>query len=169
MPRPVTRCIRFSRSNLFATTACGCVSGRGKVPLLHRGRVILRPGWPIHAEQVGAQMERDFEDKGLADSATSLLLNEAFSIRCEHARYLTHHDLCALTAMQYEHAGFDAIWSILECALLSPGREALATLGDAVELHYREGRVTISGDARAVAYRQAHAILSAHGISVDAM
>lgn len=91
------------------------------------------------------------------------------SIRVEHARYLTHHDLCALTALQYEHAGFDAIWSILECALLSPGREQRASMDDAVELHYRDGRVTISGDARSVTHRQAHAILSAHGISVDAM
>lgn len=126
-------------------------------------------GHHADAEQVGAAMERDFEEKGLADSKTALFVNEAFSIKVEHARYLTHHDLCALTAMQYEHAGFAPIWSILECALLSPEREERVTLDDGVTLHYRDGQVAISGDTQSLAARQARAILSAHGISFEAM
>lgn len=162
-----------------AITSFGASAGRMAAPVLEPdARLIGSPlllvpfvlvGHAADAEQVGAQMERDFEEKGLADSKTALLLNEAFSIQVEHARYLTHHDLCALTALQYEHAGFDAIWSILECALLSPEREQRASMDDAVELHYRDGRVTISGDARSIAHRQAQAILHAHGLAITPM
>jgi hypothetical protein len=120
------------------------------------------------AEQVGAAMERDFEEKGLADSATSLFLNEAFSIRTEHARYLTHHDLCALMAMQFDHAGFSALWSIIECALLAPDRDQSAELEGDVRVDYRGGRLALRGDATSIACRQAAAILAAHGLFANA-
>ncbi len=91
-----------------AITSFGASAGRMAAPVLEPdARLIGSPlllvpfvlvGHAADAKQVGAQMERDFEEKGLADSNTALLLNEAFSIRVEHARYLTHHDLCALTA-----------------------------------------------------------------------
>jgi hypothetical protein len=41
-------------------------------------------------------------------------------VRLEHARFLTRHDLCALTCVQLEHAGFSSAWEVLETALLAP-------------------------------------------------
>lgn len=111
-----------------------------------------------------ARMEAEFETTGMADSATALLLNQAFSIRTEHVRYLTLNDLLALTAMQYEHAGFAALWSVIECALLTPERDETVDLGGGVRLRHHGGRVMLDGDANALAHRQAVAILAAHGL-----
>ena len=161
-----------------AITSFGAAGGRMAAPVLEPdARLIGSPlllvpfvlvGHAHDAGQVAAAMERDFEEKGLADSATSLFLNEAFSIRCEHARYLTLHDLCAMTAMQYEHAGFAALWSVIECALLSPGRDESAELDGGVRVDHRGGRIVLHGDAASMAYRQAAAILAAHGMAANA-
>jgi hypothetical protein len=161
-----------------AVTSFGASAGRMAAPVLEPdARLIGSPlllvpfvlvGHAHDAETVGAAMERDFEEKGLADSATTLFLNEAFSIRTEHARYLTRHDLCALMAMQYEHAGFSALWSIVECALLSPDRDETVDLEGGVQADYRDGRLALRGDAASPAYRQAAAILAAHGLSANA-
>lgn len=157
-----------------AVTSFGASAGRMAAPVLEPDpRLIGSPlllvpfvlvGHGHDAEQVGAAMERDFEEKGLADSATSLFLHEAFSIRSEHARYLTHHDLCAMTAMQYEHAGFAPLWTLIECALLSPQRDESVALDGGVHIDYRGGRIALRGDAASMAYRQAAAILAAHGL-----
>ena len=158
-----------------AITSFGASAGRMAAPVLEPDpRLIGSPlllvpfalvGHGHDAEQVGAAMERDFEEKGLADSATSLFLNEAFSIRAEHVRYLTLHDLCALMSMQYDHAGFASLWSIVECALLSPGRDESVELEGGVGVDYRGGRIVIRGDATSLPYRQAAAILAAHGLT----
>ena len=121
-------------------------------------------GHSADAAQIGAQMERDFEEKGLAAASTALLLNQALSIRVEHARYLTHHDLCAMTALQYAHAGLEGIWQILECALLSPEREERVALEGGASLHYRDGQIVLTGHVDHVNARQAVAILAAHGL-----
>src|SRR3546814_9062548 len=63
-------------------------------------------------------------ERGMAGADTALLAQEAFGLQVEHARYLTLHDLCALMAMQYDHAGLAPLWPVLETALLSPDREA---------------------------------------------
>jgi hypothetical protein len=158
-------------------TSFGASAGRMATPLLEPepdligSPLLLLPlvlvGHSADAEQVGARMERDFEEQALAAAATVLLLQEAFSVRIEHARYLTHLDLCALTAMQYEHAGLAPIWAIIECALLSPAREERVALEPGLQLHYRGGRVAMIGDPAATKSRQAQSILSAHGLPVD--
>jgi len=76
------------------------------------------------AREVGAAFETDLMERGMAGADTALLAQEAFGLQVEHARYLTLHDLCALMAMQYDHAGLAPLWPVLETALLSPEREA---------------------------------------------
>ena len=159
-----------------AVTSFGATAGRMATPVLEPDpRLIGAPlllipfvlvGHAADAQQVGALMERDFEEQGLADAASAILLNQAFSIRVEHARYLTLNDLCALTAMQYEHAGLAPIWAIIECALLSPHGEERQTLDDGTVLHYRERQVVMTGDEDGLGYRRAMAILMAHGLDV---
>lgn len=73
---------------------------------------------------VSARCEADLMEEGMAGAATALAAQDAFGMQVEHARYLTMHDLCALTAMQYGHAGLAPLWPLLETALLSPAREA---------------------------------------------
>ena len=64
---------------------------------------------------------RELMERGMAGAATALLAQEAFGLQVEHARYLTVHDLLAMTALQYEHGGLAPLWPLLETALLSPG------------------------------------------------
>ncbi len=89
--------------------------------------------------RVSARFEADLMEEGMAGAGTALAAQEAFGMRVEHARYLTVHDLCAMTAMQYEHAGLEALWPLLETALLSPAREAWMDAPPEPLLHYAGG------------------------------
>lgn len=85
---------------------------------------------------VSARFEADLMEEGMAGAGTALAAQDAFGMQVEHARYLTIHDLCAMTAMQYEHAGIEALWPLLETALLSPAREAWLDAPPEPLLHY---------------------------------
>jgi len=87
------------------------------VPLVLRGE-------PDAVARVRAALEQHLIEHGMAAADTALLAQDAFAVKVEHARYLTLHDLCALTALQYEHAGLAALWPLIETALFSPAREA---------------------------------------------
>ena len=86
------------------------------LPLLLRGEDAL-------ATKVGAHLEHSLLDLGMAGADTALLAQRAFGARIEHARYLTVHDVMAMTALQYEHVGLAALWSLIETALLAPQQE----------------------------------------------
>ena len=74
-------------------------------------------------------LDEELENTGLADARTALYLAEAFSLPVEHARYLTRTDLCALCAVQLEHAGLGAAWTLIEAALFGgPDSETITTL-----------------------------------------
>jgi hypothetical protein len=75
------------------------------------------------AAALGDRFEATLLDTGMAGAGTALAAQEAFGVAVEHARYLTLHDLAALMAMQYEHAGLAAAWPLIETALLAPGEE----------------------------------------------
>ena len=121
------------------------------------------------ARELGAQMEARLLDVGMADAATALALQQAFSTELEHCRFLSLHDLCAMTAMQYQHAGLDGLWALVEAALLSPERVewfeapgfAAAQRDGSVYLAQQPGRAETP-----VAVRQLEAILGVHGIPV---
>jgi hypothetical protein len=75
------------------------------------------------AEAAGARLEAVLLDTGMAGADTALLAQDAFGATVEHARYLTAHDLAAMTAMQYQHVGLGRVWSLVEGALLAPQQE----------------------------------------------
>jgi hypothetical protein len=87
------------------------------LPFVLRGEATL-------ASQIAEQLEAVLIETGMAGADTALLAQDAFGATIEHARYLTLHDLAAMTAMQYENVGLGALWPVLETALLSPGQEA---------------------------------------------
>jgi hypothetical protein len=114
-------------------------------------------------------------------------------VAIEHARYLTLHDLAAMMAMQYEHAGLASAWPLLESALLAPGAvawldappeplvrlqggEAQVALLD--ESAWRKGgwapdgiddaaRLARAFDRFQMRQRQLAALLEAHGVAVS--
>lgn len=97
------------------------------------------------AARVGAVFEHDLMERGMAGAATALVAQDAFGLRIEHARYLTVHDLTALMAMQYEHAGLAPLWPILEAALLAPDHEEWLDALPEPLVHYadREARIAL--------------------------
>ncbi len=123
-------------------------------------------GGELDAARINAEMEESFTEKGLAEARTSLLLNEAFSIRVEHARYLSRLDLCAMTAMQYENAGLAALWSLIECALLSPQQSESVETASGARYRWQDGGVQLEAAGDAIEARQFAAVLAAHGIEL---
>jgi hypothetical protein len=81
-------------------------------------------GDPEPVAEVGRRFEESLLETGMAGAATALFAQEHFGAAIEHARYLTVHDLAAMMALQYEHAGLALAWPLIETALLAPEREA---------------------------------------------
>lgn len=144
-------------------------------------------------EDVGERLEQVLLDAGMAGAATALCAQSAFGVAIEHARYLTLHDLAAMMAMQYEHAGLASAWPLLESALLAPddvawldappeplvrvqaGQAQVALLDEAA---WRTGgwapegvddpaRLARAFDRFQMRQRQLAALLEAHGIAVS--
>lgn len=97
------------------------------------------------AVEVGAALEASLLDTGMAGADTALLAQSGFGAQVEHARYLTLHDLCALTAVQYEHAGLAPLWPLLEVALLAPDQDAWLDEAPEPLLRYVDGEVRMAG------------------------
>jgi hypothetical protein len=102
-------------------------------------------GEPGATARVGEVFERDLMERGMAGAATALLAQDSFGLRVEHARYLTLHDLAAMMAMQYDHAGLAPLWPVLEAALLAPATEEWIDTGQEPVVHYadREARIAL--------------------------
>jgi hypothetical protein len=152
---------------------------------------VLR-GDPARVAEVGALLEETLLDRGMAAADTALLAQQAFGATIEHARYLTVHDLAAMTAMQYEHVGLGPVWPLIETALLAPRDEAWLDAPPEPLLRLANGEVRLAllddeawrsgGFARAddtdaarlvrafeqfqMRQRQLAAVLEAHGIPV---
>ena len=127
----------------------------------------------------------------LAQAETALMAQDAFGVRIEHARYLTLHDLLAMTALQYSNQGLEPVWDVLETALLARSSEAWLDAPPEPVLRHVDGEVRMAlltpADwrkrhvpdeknearlARGLAMyearqRQIAAVLQAHGIEVQ--
>ncbi|HST45222.1 MAG TPA: hypothetical protein VLK29_08360 [Luteimonas sp.] len=89
--------------------------------------------------RVDARLESDLMERGMAAADTALAAQAAFGLQVEHARYLTLRDLCAMTALQYGHAGLDTLWPVIEGALFAPGRATLVDTPPEPALRYADG------------------------------
>src|SRR5690606_13177755 len=89
---------------------------------------------------VSQALEELLLETGMAGAGTALLAQEAFGLSVEHARYLTVHDLCAMTAMQYEHAGLGELWPIVETARSEERRVGKEGRGGRWPEHVRSDR-----------------------------
>lgn len=145
---------------------------------------------------VGERFETELLETGMAGAATALAAQELFGLEVEHARYLTVHDLAAMTSLQYEHAGLAPLWPVLETALLQPEAEAWLDTPPEPLVRYAGGEARIalfspqawqrryaagldcsSDDCRQRAFRQHQhfqarqrqlaAVLQAHGVPVN--
>ena len=117
-------------------------------------------------------MEETLLEKGMAGAATALFLQDAFGARLEHVRWLSLHDLVAMMAMQYEHAGLAGLWPLIEAALLAPASEESLDAPPEPRLRYAGGEAIMEPEpadaSRALRLRrgQLRAVLEVHGIPV---
>jgi len=125
----------------------GVMPGQGLQPQPDAvpGAMLLLP-WTFSAaanvaEDLGTRMESVFMARGEAGPRTADFLMRTLGVPLEHARYLTRHDLCALVCTQLEHAGYSALWQMLEFALLYPHREGEALTSRGRRLRFAAGQV----------------------------
>lgn len=86
-------------------------------------------------------LEAELDARGLAGAAVALVVRDAWGLAIGHVRYLTHHDLAALAAVQLGHAGFATAWSLIEAALLSPARAESAVAESGQPWRYADGAI----------------------------
>jgi hypothetical protein len=74
---------------------------------------------------------------------------------------MTLHDLAAMMALQYEHAGLAPLWPVLEAALLAPDAEEWLDSPPEPVVHYidREARIALFTPQ---AWRERYAADAAH-------
>ncbi len=96
------------------------------------------------AHAVAERLEALLLDRGMAQADTALYAQTAFGARVEHARYLTVHDLAAMTALQYRNQGLEPLWGVIETALLAPGHEAALDAPPEPLLRYANGEAHIA-------------------------
>lgn len=161
--------------------AFGAESGRMPVsalqpePGLAQGLLRLLPfllrGEAAAVRAIGESMEERLLDAGMAQPRTALEAQQRFGFDLEHARFLSIHDLCAMTALQYQHAGLAPVWQLLEAALLSPDREEWIDVEGEPLAWCLEGRVRIAEADRSLSLRvrQFCVVLGAHAIAVEAV
>ncbi len=117
-------------------------------PDLHGGALRVLPfllvGSAERAAAVAAEFEHALLERGMAEADTALLAQDAFEAKIEHARYLTVHDLAAMMALQYRHVGLDALWPMLETALLAPAQDAWLDAPPEPLLRYVDGAVRVA-------------------------
>jgi hypothetical protein len=123
-------------------------------------------------EPVADALEAHLLDTGMAPADTALALLAAFGVPVEHVRYVTGHDLAALMAMQYEHAGLGALWPLVEAAIYGDDGETWLDAPPEPLVVLRDGRARIAAVAGADIHvqrrtRQLRAVLEAHGVAVD--
>ena len=104
----------------------------------------LFAGEAAAASAVAARLEALLLDLGMVKADTALHAQQAFATRVEHARYLTVHDLAAMTALQYRNQGLEALWHVIETALLTPDGSAEVDLPHEPLLHYAGGETRIA-------------------------
>ena len=134
---------------VFGADARGVVPAQLRAEVgLHGGQLRVLPlllnGDARVAQAVGATLEQILFDRGMAPADTALLLQDAFGARIEHVRYLTVHDLAAMTAMQYRNQGLEPLWKIVETAMLAPGEETWLDVPPEPLVHYSDGEARIA-------------------------
>lgn len=107
------------------------------LPFLLRGPV-------AKVEAVGQIFEERLLDIGMASATTALATQARFGLRIEHMRYLTLHDLMAMIALQYEHAGLGALWPMIEAALFGDDGEVWLDAPPEPLVRYVEGTAHIA-------------------------
>lgn len=166
---------RVPRGHLDDVVAFGSHQGQLPAPALepepeHAGGAlrllplsILAPA--ALADTLATQMEVELVGRGEAGAHTADWLMRTLGVQLEHARYLTRGDLLALTCVQYEHVNLAPLWSLLEAALLTPGRSEHALSARGLPWRYDAGAVHAGSPAAWLAAQAGDEATRAHAFA----
>ncbi len=124
------------------------------------GGVLRVMPFVLHGAAVAAvaeALEDALFDRGMAEADLALALQAGIGVRVEHMRYQSLHDLLAMTAMQYQHAGLEPLWALLDAALLAPETTCMIDQPPEPLVRYADGEVRI-GMLDAAAWQQRNAV-----------
>jgi len=125
---------------------------------------LLLAGASERIAALGARMESELLERGMAGAEVALEAQQLMGLPLEHARYMSLNDLCAMTAMQYGHAGLEAVWQLVEGGLFDPaGNEFL--LEDGLPPLHRDGLDLRLGSEDLAAWNERHGA----GLDADAL
>lgn len=96
------------------------------------------------AREAAEAFEARLLDLGMAAPDTALCAQDAFAAHIEHARAMTVHDLAAMMALQYDNAGLQPLWPVIEAALLAPDETVLLDAPPEPWLRYAGGEARIA-------------------------
>ena len=135
---------------------------------------LVLQGEPSVAISCADHFERLMLETGMAGAGTALFVEQKFSLRIEHVRYLTAFDLAAMMHLQYRHAGIDVVWPVIEAALMGRADPIRIDRSPEPFVVYEGGSVaiTVREDAgvtpamMAARMAQMRDLLTAHGLRV---
>lgn len=117
-------------------------------PALAAGHFRLLPfvlrGDAAAARRVGEAMETRLLETGMLQAATALAAQDGLGCAIEHARVMSLHDVLAMQALQYEHAGLGRLWPLIETALLRPQEDSWLDAKPEPLLCYRDGEAHLA-------------------------
>jgi hypothetical protein len=117
------------------------------------------------AEDLSAELEIQLVGRGEASALTADWLMRTLGIRLEHVRYLSRNDLLALTCVQYEHVNLAPLWTLLEAALLTPGRSEAVMSARGLTLRYDRGLVLAQSPSQWLAAQPVDPAKRAHELA----
>jgi hypothetical protein len=92
-------------------------------------------------DRLGMEMEHRFLEEGQVSPHTARWLENAFSIKINHARFMTLLDLNAMFRLQLEHFGFLPLWQLLDAALNARTEPVEVGLENGQVYNWRDGAV----------------------------
>lgn len=113
----------------------------GSGPLLALPFALVAPGPEL--DRIRERLESELLEKGGASLDTDRTVRQQFGLEPIHTTYATFHDLSALLRVQLDHAGFGALWQVVEGALYRPDEPMVVDDDSGLRLLQFEGRVWV--------------------------
>jgi hypothetical protein len=92
-------------------------------------------------DELAAEMEHLFLDRGQLSAHSAKGLESHFQVSVNHARFMTMVDLNAMLRMQLDHYGFLPLWELLDTAINVPKHELQTHNLDGPNFKWKDGCV----------------------------
>jgi len=102
---------------------------------------LLVSGPEEQVDELAAEMEHRFFEKGQLSAHSAKGLESHFQVLVSHARFMTITDLNALLKLQLEHFGFLPLWELLDAAMTPPVGSLRVKTAGGLNFEWHDGAV----------------------------